>query len=223
MRIDEAADQPGAGDAVDLRPLARHPDGAALGVARRQLVRGNERAARPRARPGSRPPATLARRALLPQPGGDAMAELQALLADDDGRAAVRAPAPSATARRMRRRSEPGISRGSAAKSSSSRTSMMAGQFGVPTRRASFSAEMVLIDDMMRPPFEWDAMLRHVASWGDRIPHEASHSRPTLASRWRWRTSGVHRFAARTLTRSRMAFWPHAQPRLLVFPMSLRR
>ena len=34
IRIDEAADQPRAGDAVDLRPRARHPDGAALRVAR---------------------------------------------------------------------------------------------------------------------------------------------------------------------------------------------
>ena len=37
VRIDEAPDQPGAGDAVDLRPRAGHPDGAALGVARRQF------------------------------------------------------------------------------------------------------------------------------------------------------------------------------------------
>jgi hypothetical protein len=47
----------------------------------------------------------------------------------------------------------------------------MVGQPGVPTSRASFSEEMVLIDDMMRPPGERDAMLRHVASWGDRLPH----------------------------------------------------
>ena len=37
VRIDEAPDQPGAGDAVDLRPRAGDPDGAALRVARRQF------------------------------------------------------------------------------------------------------------------------------------------------------------------------------------------
>ena len=42
-RIDEAADQPRAGDAVDLRPRARHPHGAAVAVARRQLGGGHQR------------------------------------------------------------------------------------------------------------------------------------------------------------------------------------
>src|ERR1700757_5327403 len=37
VRIDEAPDQPGAGDAVDLRPRAGYPDGASLGVARGEL------------------------------------------------------------------------------------------------------------------------------------------------------------------------------------------
>ena len=50
------------------------------------------------------------------------------------------------------RRTEPGIRRGSAAKSSSVRTSMTAGHFGVPIRRTSFSMAMVVIDDMLRPP-----------------------------------------------------------------------
>src|SRR5436190_20541820 len=75
------------------------------------------------------------------------------------------------------RRIELGIRPGLALKSSSVRTSMSAGQCGVPTRRESFSMEMVLIDDMMRPPIEWDAMLRHVASWGDRIPHGRHYKR----------------------------------------------
>ena len=38
VRIDEAADEPGTGDAVDFRPLARYPEGSALPVARRQLA-----------------------------------------------------------------------------------------------------------------------------------------------------------------------------------------
>jgi hypothetical protein len=36
-RIDEATDQPGAGDAVDFRAFARHPEGSTLGVAPGQL------------------------------------------------------------------------------------------------------------------------------------------------------------------------------------------
>ena len=38
-------------------------------------------------------------------------------------------------------------------------------------RRASFSEVMLLIDDMVRPCKELDAILQHVASWGDRCPH----------------------------------------------------
>jgi len=37
VRIDEAPDQPGAGDPIDLRPRAGDPDGAPLRVARRQF------------------------------------------------------------------------------------------------------------------------------------------------------------------------------------------
>jgi hypothetical protein len=49
----------------------------------------------------------------------------------------------------------------------------MAGHFGVPIRRASLSTVMLLIDDMDSVLCGWqDAMLRHVASWGDRCPHE---------------------------------------------------
>ena len=46
LRIDEAADQPGAGDAVDLGPGAGHPEAAALRIARRQLVFRDQRQAR---------------------------------------------------------------------------------------------------------------------------------------------------------------------------------
>src|SRR5688500_11094227 len=44
-RIDEAADQPGAGDAVDLGPGASYPDGAPRGVALWQLGRVDHRQA----------------------------------------------------------------------------------------------------------------------------------------------------------------------------------
>src|SRR4051795_12085918 len=70
------------------------------------------------------------------------------------------------------RRIEPGIRRGSAAKSSSVRTSMSVGHLAVPIRRASLSGGMMLIDDMMRPWLERagrDSLA--VASWGDRFPH----------------------------------------------------
>ena len=46
-----------------------------------------------------------------------------------------------------------------------------AGALGVPIRRASFSMEMEVYEDMLRP-WERDAIFRHVASWGDRFPHE---------------------------------------------------
>jgi hypothetical protein len=35
----------------------------------------------------------------------------------------------------------------------------------------SLSMEMVLSDGMVRPLLLRDAILQHVASWGDRIPH----------------------------------------------------
>ena len=57
VRIDEAADQPGAGDAVDLRPRARHPDRASLRVARGQLATPAPAAALRLSSPQSRPPA----------------------------------------------------------------------------------------------------------------------------------------------------------------------
>jgi hypothetical protein len=52
--------------------------------------------------------------------------------------------------------------------SSSVRTSFSTGQWGVPTRRTSLSQEMVVVEGMLRP-FVADAILGHVASWGDRI------------------------------------------------------
>ena len=81
--IDEAADQPGTGDAIDLRPRARHPDGAALLVARRQLVGAHQQLA------GLFPGLEAAFQrlrvdAVVAQPGRRALAELLPLLADDD-------------------------------------------------------------------------------------------------------------------------------------------
>src|SRR2546423_9751839 len=61
----------------------------------------------------------------------------------------------------------PGISRGSAAKSFSVRTSIRTGVFAVPIKRASLSGDISVNDDMMRPR-ERDAILGLVASWGDR-------------------------------------------------------
>src|SRR5438874_6731965 len=63
----------------------------------------------------------------------------------------------------------PGISRGSAAKSFSVRTSIRTGVFAVPIKRASLSGDISVNDDMMRPRRKKrDAILGHVASWGDR-------------------------------------------------------
>ena len=87
--IDEAADQPGAGDAVDFGPRAGHPDRAALFVARRKLVGADQQLA------GLLPGFETAFEGLrfdaaVAQPGGRALAELLALLADnDDGFAPV--------------------------------------------------------------------------------------------------------------------------------------
>ena len=81
--IDEAPDQPGTGDAVDLRPGAGHPDRPALGVARRNAVGGDQR--QTRLRPGEEPAFEhVGLAAGVAKPGGDALAELLALLADDD-------------------------------------------------------------------------------------------------------------------------------------------
>src|SRR5260221_8555840 len=67
------------------------------------------------------------------------------------------------------RRIDPGMRRGSASKSSSVRTSMIAGALAVPTRRGNFFREMLVGDDTMLPPlFGWGAILERGASWGDR-------------------------------------------------------
>ena len=43
--IDEATDQPGAGDAVDLRPATRHPQGMTLFVTRWNLIGADQQLA----------------------------------------------------------------------------------------------------------------------------------------------------------------------------------
>ena len=84
VRIDEAADQPRAGDAVDLRPRARHPDGAALRVARRQLrcVHQRKLCLLPAFKAAFK---RLRGNIGMPQPGGRALRELCPAHADDDG------------------------------------------------------------------------------------------------------------------------------------------
>ncbi len=114
----------------------------------------------------------VGRHAGVAEPGGDALAELQALLADDDRRTAPANSRAHSGARLEGRRTEPGISRGSAAKSSSVRTSMSAGHFGVPIEAGELLDGDGVDRRHVRPPCEdQDAMLRHVASWGDRDPH----------------------------------------------------
>ena len=149
VRIDEAADQPGAGDAVDLRPRARHPDGAALRVARRQLVAGHQR--QPGRGPAERAafersrPATPACRSQAATPWLSFSPFWQI---DDGGAAAANSGAQSATSR-CERRTAPGIRRGSAAKSSSVRTSIRARAVG-PCRSGGQACQerCVLSDDM---------------------------------------------------------------------------
>ena len=115
---------------------ARDPDGAAARVALRNLVGGNGRQLRLL-------PADLAAfelfggDAVVAEPGGRAFAELLALVADDDDGLTGKTPAQSWTSR-WERRLAPGISRGSAAKSSSMRTSISVGAFAVPMRRDKF-------------------------------------------------------------------------------------
>ena len=92
--IDEAADQPGAGDPVHLGPRPRDPDGAALRVARRQDgCRHHRQAGRRPARHAAFQ--GLGGNALMAQQGGDALAELLALLAGYDRRPALQLRRPS--------------------------------------------------------------------------------------------------------------------------------
>src|SRR5580693_1971703 len=82
-RVDETTDQPGTGNAVDLRPRSRDPDGAPAPIAFWNLVGGNGRQL-------GRFPAeltTLQRLggdAVVAEPRRSALAELFALAADDD-------------------------------------------------------------------------------------------------------------------------------------------
>src|SRR6266404_8375167 len=80
----------------------------------------------------------------------------------------------------------PGISRWSAAKSSSVRTSIRAGIFAVPISRANLSGDIVVGDDMNAPSQKKrDAILGHVASWGDRRTPMTllQRNRPALSMR----------------------------------------
>src|SRR5262245_36756523 len=81
--IDKATYQPWAGDTVDLRPAARHPNGAALVVPRRQLIGANEDFV------GLSPSFKAAFEglcidALVPQPGGSPFAQFLPTLADNN-------------------------------------------------------------------------------------------------------------------------------------------
>ena len=83
--IDEPSDQPRAGDAVDLRPRAGHPDRASLCVARGQLFGGHQRQL------GGLPAFKAALQGFrryvgVPQPGRGAFRQLLAAQTDDDGR-----------------------------------------------------------------------------------------------------------------------------------------
>ena len=84
-RVHEAPDQPGAGDAVDLRPGVGHPHRTAAGVPGRKVVGADQQAAG--RRPGVEPALQrLGGRAEVAQPGRDTLAELLAALADDSDR-----------------------------------------------------------------------------------------------------------------------------------------
>ncbi len=166
MRIDEAPDQPRAGDAVDLGPAAGDPARAPLRVARRQ-----HSPLGPAAVPLSRP----ALHALLEQLRASSGLAQPRPRRDCPPRRSGRSgwqrhPGRLAAQRvtsRGSRRSAPGM------KSPLSRKSMSVGQAGVPFSRASLSGAMALIAGMSVPSQEEDAMLQPVASWGDRNPHAA--------------------------------------------------
>src|SRR5208282_1902263 len=82
-RIDEAPDQPGASDAIDLRAFARDPDGAALLVSHWHLRGVDERQIGPLPRLESAFE-SVGRYAVMAQPSRDAVAELLAAPANDD-------------------------------------------------------------------------------------------------------------------------------------------
>ncbi len=189
--IDEPADQPGTGDAVDLGPRSGDPDRTAGGVERRQLAGldpgqagcglGRDAALQ-----------DLGVDAGLPEPSGDGMAGRPAVLAEDHDGVVVEAAGPGAdildgASPRVGRqagiggklRVSPNVDQG-------------VGCLGPPIRRASLSTAMVFGAGMSALENEQDAMLWHVASWGDRGPHggtrrgppeavNASHTRPDRA------------------------------------------
>jgi hypothetical protein len=84
VRIDHAADQPRARNAVDLRPRARHPDSTALRVRFRQLCMRNQR--KLRLPPGHEATFQDLRRSTgVPEPGRCALTQLETFLTDHDG------------------------------------------------------------------------------------------------------------------------------------------
>ena len=100
------------------------------------------------AQPSAPPSSDFGRDAVVPQPGGDALAELQPLLADHDrGRPAPANSAAHSATCRKERRTAPGIRRGSAGEILV-RPDVDEGRArrAVPIRRASLSGEMVLRD-----------------------------------------------------------------------------
>ena len=111
----------------------RHPDRAALRVRFGSLACGTSGSFA--CRQASKSPPAPGRGAGLAQPGRRAFAELLALLADRDRLRAVVAGRPIARSRAVRPRATNPEQPGSAAKSSSVRTSISTGACGVPTRR----------------------------------------------------------------------------------------
>ncbi len=76
VRIDEAADQPGAGDPVNLGTSPRYPQGAALGITRWQLGFRHHRQAGLCPRQGSAVKG-VGGDALMAKPSGHALADLE--------------------------------------------------------------------------------------------------------------------------------------------------
>ena len=151
-RIDEAADQPGAGDAVDLGPRARHPDRAAAAVARRQLGRGHQR--QPGLPPSLEPacqrsrPATPAWRSQAAAPSLSFCPRWQTTTAVLPANSAAHADAESMRAAHRaresggdRRRSPPRCGHRSPPGTSACRSGGRASRW-----------QIVVIDDMLRPP-----------------------------------------------------------------------
>ena len=195
--IDEAADQPGTGDAVDLRPRPRHPDGAPLRVARRQPFGRHGR------QPGRRPGLDAAferfgQRPEMAQPRGGALAELEAAVAGDDH------PAPSQRRPPMRDRLgvPPAARRGSAAgRRRSPRRCARRRSTGVserPSSRASLSGAIEfgfgMAASSLEAQSELDAMLglsprgetagplaRHSAAVPRDVNRRGAGNRPGLA------------------------------------------